>query len=1043
MKKKRLLLSVFAAFSACSLAFAFTGCGDETPPPSGDDPTQTTPGGDDPTKPNPGGDDPVNPNPGGDDPVTPTPTPVNLGVFARKWVNADKTLDLTARTLTGASDFEVTAITGEGAATEIACKTDSKDYVLKLNEDGKLEMHEKDAAPVDTFMPDAAIFAGAWSVGSWTYVSVSPALTADGGYNIYAYNAYNDSEEYDSDVAYTSFTFDEDNNYTISLLATAYSEWLEADYIRFGLTVDKDANFKVYDEYDMDFIATFPYAYTCADSYLTEEDDLFTFDKENKKVVYTGTEVAYMLTSGACGAGYTFTVGNASYTLARLPEGIKLLTAESSLALAVNDPSAIVGEWANGLGNIVIEISEDLSVTLTRHGTASEIELIPTYNEGAVKYTFATSSNTNTIKSVLSSDGQIVEVAIKIESKDAAINDYYVKTDVRELFYGTYTDNLNTLTVGEDQSITITPKADINGEEETYAGRFSYNEDLECVVLGYLEGGYATNASLAISADGVLWTIISVNNDDQTLYMNQSTWLNDEAVAVFRETFDMGLQSDSDIYTSGVNGTTVKFDFSGEVGKVVYNGETYLFMWDSDFSAVSSNIIPQMLFVRGADDNKAYSLRALDGYLALTAYDIDTYEDDEAVFLVSEAKFESHFGTSYVYRGQFFDEVITIDNDGKFWIHTTDLTDSDSAVVLQEYNYVLMNSDKLGFTFAFAANEEFQLHMFVYIKDLMYASLTDLEYTREDAAPFVGTYYAANGKYVELSANRKVTLGTYCEDASDIPAPPPPPPLPFALRATGDLVADLPSSFTVSGGVLTADVTLGGVAYTLTVDGTTATLVEKEDAASTTSFTKRAFDRFALVGNYEIDDDVIAVSLSAFAPNMPASLDVKLNGTSVAATLAFDTEGKQSLTFSYVVVFPDFVTYNYTLEYDGTTLTLTKDETTATVTGAGLADYSAFAFEGARTYTDEDGEEHTLACLPKTDGKTPLYILDDSESAASMYRIRVAKDGTLRMTVEASGYTIEITNDDGAVSVGVIRPDPVDPPPAPPTPPPPPAPSLP
>ncbi|MDE6273438.1 MAG: hypothetical protein K2L87_00115, partial [Clostridiales bacterium] len=692
------------------------------------------------------------------------PTPVNLGVFARKWVNAEKTLDLAARTLTGASDFEVTAITGEGAATEIACKTGSKDYVLKLNEEGKLEMHEKDAAegaaPVDTFMPDAAVFAGAWSVSAWTYVSASSALNADGGYDIYSYSVYNDSEEMDSDVAYTSFTFDEDNNYTISLLATAYSEWLEADYIRLGLTVDAEGNYQVYDDFDGVFVDTAPYGYTCADSYLTEEDDLFTFDKENKKVVYAGTEVAYELTNGAYGAGYAFTVGNTSYTLARLPGEIKLLTAEGALALAINDPSAIVGTWANGLGNTIIEISEDLSVTLTRHGTASEIELTPTYNAGAVKYTFTTSSNTNTIKSILGSDGQIVEVAIKIESQDTTINDYYVQADVRELFYGTYTDNLNTLTVGEDQSIKITPIAGTNGEEETYAGRFSYNEDLECVVLGYLEGGYATNASLAIAADGVLWTMLSVNNDGQNLYMNQSTWLNDEAVDIFQETFDMGLQSASDIYTSGVNGTTVKFDFSGETGKVVYNGETYLFMWDSDLSAVSGNIIPQLLFVRGEDDNKAYSLRALGGYLALTTYDIDTYEDDEAVFLVSEAKFESHFGTSYVYRGQFFDEVITIDNDGKFWIHTTDLTESNSAIVLQEYNYVLMDSE-LGFTFAFAANEEIQLHMFVYIKDLMYASLADMEYMREDAAPFVGTYYAANGKYVELSSNGKVTLGTY------------------------------------------------------------------------------------------------------------------------------------------------------------------------------------------------------------------------------------------------------------------------------------------
>ena len=130
MNKKRLLLSVFAALSACSLTFAFTACNDVPPsgqtPPGGTNPVDPPPVDPDPIDPNPVDPNPVDPNPidpnpVDPDPIDPAPEKVDVGVFARKWYSSDKTLDLDAQTLTGADDFQITDIEGEGKDTVISC----------------------------------------------------------------------------------------------------------------------------------------------------------------------------------------------------------------------------------------------------------------------------------------------------------------------------------------------------------------------------------------------------------------------------------------------------------------------------------------------------------------------------------------------------------------------------------------------------------------------------------------------------------------------------------------------------------------------------------------------------------------------------------------------------------------------------------------------------------------------------------------------------------------------------------------------------------
>lgn len=77
----------------------------------------------------------------GDSGEEPSVPAVDVGVFARRWVNADTTIDLATGTMTGTENFAVTSFTDAGADSVIACTADGTDYILAPDADGALAMY--------------------------------------------------------------------------------------------------------------------------------------------------------------------------------------------------------------------------------------------------------------------------------------------------------------------------------------------------------------------------------------------------------------------------------------------------------------------------------------------------------------------------------------------------------------------------------------------------------------------------------------------------------------------------------------------------------------------------------------------------------------------------------------------------------------------------------------------------------------------------------------------------------------------------------------
>ena len=156
-----------------------------------------------------------------------------------------------------------------------------------------------------------------------------------------------------------------------------------------------------------------------------------------------------------------------------------------------------------------------------------------------------------------------------------------------------------------------------------------------------------------------------------------------------------------------------------------------------------------------------------------------------------------------------------------------------------------------------------------------------------------------------------------------------------------------------------------------------------------------------------------------------------VDGAAVTAQLAFTADGKQQLSFS-TLDFATFTTTVYTFILDGETLTISDGANTATKAAAKW-DYSKFVFEGTKTLTDTAGATHTLVCLPKNGGKTPLFLYDGNESA--MYDVTIAADGSMILEVTSAGTTLQIkVAADGTVTADYKPSDIPLPPPPPPAP---------
>lgn len=915
--------------------------------------------------------------------------PIAVGAFARRWVSGSDTLDLVAGTMTETADFEVTSFTEAGADSVIGCKADGKEYVLKLGADGTLGMYNaaEDAEPVRTFMPDAAAFGGVWMPDDpylYVYYAISPVPDGNGyfGWEMYSQATHESVDMLGTGT--TALVFDDQGE--AGVVFTGYSY----DYPYMTISYDENGTAWCDDGYSA--YALKPDAAGIGEAYLTGNGEKILVDFETGKIVYNGTESAFEIKASDYGSALVFSEDGKACYLQRTTTGVYRIDSEGATSVcAAYDPDRLKGVWSNADDSYRITVETDDKIKFG----SQEYDLTARVEDGKVVYDFMRYDLRYTIRTI-----EGIDVAVSVESEMQAASGYYILNDAKQVFVGDYVNNIETLSVSADYSVNL--KFLLDGTSTSYAGTFTYKPDLECIVLALGESGMF----MLQLEDGAFWVL----EEDNGNYAEYSAYYAEEKIPALQEAFSVGLMSETDIYTTGGTApVSLRFDF--ENGKVIYNGEEYIYTWGYEFGTFSA--YPTMIFVSDLVSDESgnlvdyvyNSLRPFDQGVALESIRMSTGESVYSYF-ISQSIYSDMIGLSYTYRGPLYDETFTLKDDGSFWISSTDLTDADAAVSPVAYEYTLQRfydqNGKENIIIAF--NPYGNLYLYVYIVDDMYATLFDIVYARTELIGLVGTYYDEAGNTFAVDAHAAILVnGEEVEIQSVSLAPAP-----------------------------SAVYMLGGKRYTASI--VSAGVISVTDGTETVTYTLRKFTPSAFVGAYALNGKEIVVSSSAVGINYEPTLKAEVDGSAVTATLAFTADGKQALTFSafdFSSGMPAMV--NYTITLDGQTLTITDGTNTVTAAAADW-DYSDFVFTDEKTLTDSTGGTHTFVCLPKLGGKAPLFLYDGA--SCSQYSVTIDADGamTLEVTNGVDTFVIEV-GADGTVSAGYKPSDiPLPPPPPPPPP---------
>lgn len=934
----------------------------------------------------------------GDSGEEPSVPAVDVGVFARRWVNADTTIDLAAGTMTGTENFAVTSFTDAGADSVIACTADGTDYILAPDADGALAMYAaadyssstdeegNGPVPLKTLMADAAPFGGAWLTDDpymYMYYVITPFIGADGYFSWDMYSVLSHESAEMEGTGRTSLTFAEDGSAQLSFIGDSYGY----TYMTIVLGEDGpecDDGWSVYGLY--------PQPAGFGSSYLSENGDKILLDSEAGTVSYNGTVVSFAAEAGEYGSALTFEVGGEEYYLQKTSAGIYRIDGDgNAYSCADYDPERIVGSWSHGSRAYTISVETDDKVTF---GNA-EFDLTARVEDGEVVYDFTRNEMLFTIYPI-----EGINAAFYVESEMTLASGYYILDEAKATFVGNSTNNIENLSVREDYSVAITSLLD--STVNNYQGEFTYLSEFGCIALLLGDSGLC----MIQLADGAYWMLESSADG----YYEYSAFYTEEALATIEALFALGLEGENDTFTTGgTSPDTLSLDFAN--GTVTYNGQTLPFTWGYEFGSMSD--YPTILFASDIETDGEgnlvgylyHSMRPFDRGVALTTTDMATGETDYFYF-ISQSVYSDLLGASYTYRGPLYDEVFTLGDDGSFSMATSDLSDSDTAVTQVAYDYILQrfydSAGRENIIIGFNASGE--LYLYVYIVDGEYATLFDIVYSRNDLLDYIGDYYDGEGNVLSLTVNGTATLN-------------------------GE-AAEMLGSVSVTESGATARFVVGETEYTAVFSGGGATLTQGETQSA---YTKRALTPAAFVGSYTLNGKEIVVSSSALGINYALSLNVEVDGTAAEATLAFAADGAQVLSFSafdFSSGLPVSVAYTITLK-DGA-LTLSDGTNTASASAADW-DYSAFAFEGEKTLTDSAGTQHAFVCLPKEGGKAPLYLYDGQ--SCTQYTVTIAADGTMTLEVTCVMDTFVITvAADGTVSADYKPSDIPIPPPPPPAP---------
>lgn len=909
---------------------------------------------------------------------------VSAGVFARRWISGTEVLDLAAETLTGAHSLVVTSVTGQGAQSVITCRIDGADYRLTLNQSGALEMRAASAGessqPEAVFLAAPDEFSGVWTFEDEVYTLFITEPDENGNFG---WVNLEPDGSYDEDMLYsaiTRFVFDDAGNPAIEYFVNT----TKVVYV-----MNQEGNVTLPEE---DLVFT-PAEAVFGSAYASESGRNIVIDRDTGSVTVNGVATDYAVGKGAYGAGLVYTLDGTDYTLVYTFYGVYECSENGRERMFPYSVSWLMGDWL-GEGSISATSADKISYRGKEYPLNAAVvgeEVVLSFNAEGHTYLVSRLDDNN--------------VAIVLTESGASAVSYYVSSRAAAQFIGVYDGNpADALTVGSDYQVTL------NGQ--SYAGRFAFLPDLDRGIASSIELQGLPNVAIKLD-DGrsLVWAgkgILALAEGDAGNYRMSAGYFTQEAIAALGRDFADGLSSDNDCYTTGgVNRQTLTFDFAA--ARVIFNGAEYAFSWSYFSRADTAAEYPVISFreAEGGKETEYLVYRYFDSpYIRLEEY--TEGERSQLLSLVSGELYTELLGTTYVLKGEIFDESISFSNDGTLTLITADTTASSQATKSESFVEYVLTREPSGVLVVTFTSGIFETS--IYCDEIgRWISMGMDRYTVEnlDAGQAAGVYYDGEGAaMVELLSSGQFRYTGYeLDDAA----------------AAEDF-----DTLTLKDGVLTGikeyQGLIGSTSVTMTFrDGTVEV---SEDSAELATYVRKELTPKSFVGTYTLIDEewetLIVIKAVAETVNSAIELSITVDGDPVSdVSLRYLANDRQELSFRHI-----FTTYYAVL--DGSSITFRDhfetDYLNAVQTAAPAWDFSRFVLNESAVLTDEDGSAYTLTCISKAGGKMPLFYLRASDGSVDMrlqtYTVSIC-DGSFLLDVSTMGFSVRITADmQGNVSAG-------------------------
>lgn len=885
------------------------------------------------------------------------------GAFNGKWVSADKTLDLSDMTLTGAEEFYLTDASGEGAETVLNAVIDGAAYTFSLNKDGRLILKSLSDGTETEFMPYDARFNGLWTIeDSDIYTLFIQKADKDGNFGWTLINA--DGSLYDEDLRYTAKTrlvFDGVKP-VVQFVSSANIVYVVGEN---GFVTAPDENL-VYIPADVAFY----------DFYVTQSGRNIKLDTSAKTVSVEGKTFNYNVTTCEYGSCIRFIADKEECFLVYSTDGAVLYGAKEPENAVKADLTSLTGEWV-GAVNFTVD-GENVYIGGERY------EIKGTVKENAVVFSFTADDVTYGLYPVGYGKGVIAVADLKTDR-----GFYCVSKAVADAFKGEY----GALTVGGDYSVTldgVTKNAFFTAlpDFERALIEPSGLEDIGIAALCVEEGSY-----LVWAEEGVLALI----EKSEESYIVSRAFYSADATEKLKTSLKAGLNSESDLYTTGgTNPVTVSLDFDSS--RISYNGAPYPFEYGYYINAEATAEHTALLF-------EAQGKRfALYRYFEMPYVVLENLSDGEKRSFVSTEEFSEILNSSFVLKGAVIDESISFAADGTLSITEADFSLTGDATETNICEYSLSKD----------AKGVFVVTAVTYSDGAMFETLI---YCAEDKQ----SLQSVKGTYIRTSALSKLeAIGDYF--SSDyVPVFKVLPDFTF-LYNYGESLDEYygdPETFdsvSVDGNTVSASIAygFGALAYTFTAVFENGNVTLSEEGETVGEYFKPEIDPNCFMGTYSVTVEeagksavkTVVVGAATDSVNDEFQPFVTVDGEEASVTkVSLNSSGLHELTFE---VAEDAGVKCYTAVLQSGKIDFYREgvicQTRPTVP-APAWDLSVLSgMNSVYTLSDEYGDEYRLDCVFKADGKIPVFRIAAKDGSAELYLTKYS------VTYSAGAFTVDVSS---------------------------------